>query len=334
MSPDTHLQFYSSDSSSPPPAADHVLGGSLLGQGGSSTQPWPVLQVLTPLLADPAQALQEYWHSNQPVRHGQFHDVCFGSDGHLLYGVISLDEALFADNSGSALQHAAEQAYRQLFSLLEAEGCRHLWRVWNYIPRINAVEQGMERYRQFNIGRHQAFADFDRPVDSSPAACALGVAEGPLAIAFLAARQATQAIENPRQVSAFAYPQQYGPRSPTFSRAALAGNGDRSILFISGTASIVGHRTVHPDDVLAQTRETIANIALLLEQANHQRQGQPYTLAALDYRVYIRHAADYPAVQQALAQLIGPAMRVVFVLADICRADLLVEIEAHAFAAR
>ncbi|WP_246043387.1 hypothetical protein [Aquitalea aquatilis] len=334
MRPETRLQFYSSDSSSPSPAAAHVLGVSLLGQRGSHTQPWPALQVLMPLLANPAQQLQEYWHSSQAVRHGQFHDVRFGSDGHLLYGAISLDEALFADNRGSALQHAAEQAYRQLFSLLEAEDCRHLWRVWNYIPRINAVEHGMERYRQFNIGRHQAFADFDRPVDSSPAACALGVADGPLSIAFLAARQATQRIENPRQVSAFAYPQQYGPRSPTFSRAALADNGDNIILFISGTASIVGHRTVHPGDAAAQTRETIANIAVLLEQANRQHQGQPYTLATLDYRVYIRHATDYPAVQQTLQQLIGPAMRVVFMQADICRDDLLVEIEAQAFAAR
>lgn len=334
MSPDTRLQFYSSDSAAPPPAASHVLGASLLGLGGGSTQPWPVLQVLTPLLASPAAALQEYWHSSQTVRHGQFHDIRFGSDGHLLYGVISLDETQYADHAATALQNAAEQAYRQLFSLLEAEGCRHLWRVWNYIPRINDVEHGMERYRQFNIGRHQAFADYARPVDSSPAACALGVADGPLSIAFLAAPQATQRIENPRQVSAFAYPQQYGPRSPTFSRAALASNGDRTILFISGTASIVGHRTVHPDDVLAQTRETIANITVLLEQANQQQQGQPYTLAGLDYRVYIRHATDYPAVQQTLAQLVGPAMRVVFVQADICRDDLLVEIEAQAFAPR
>ncbi|MCW3481206.1 hypothetical protein OL229_16815 [Neisseriaceae bacterium JH1-16] len=311
-----------------------ILGMSSLGRPAQPAA-WPMQQVNTPLLGNSIEQLHEYWHSATACRRGQFQDIHFSANEDLLYGVINLEEeAATAHDAGTALQQAAEKAYRQLFSLLEAENFPHLWRVWNYVPRINAVEHGLERYRQFNIGRHQAFDDFARPVDSSPAACALGVEHGPLSIAFLAARQAPHCIENPRQTSAFAYPRQYGPRSPTFTRAAVANSDKHDILFISGTASIVGHGTAHIGDVVAQTRETVANIAVLVEQARQLVPAAGYTLDGLDYRVYIRHAADYPSVRNTLEQLIGPSIRAVYVQADICRSDLLVEVEAHGIATR
>ncbi|MFC3533868.1 hypothetical protein ACFOLG_17010 [Vogesella facilis] len=335
MSPDTSLQFFQCDPAAangqPLPAAAGILGMSSL-HSPAQELPWPVQQLRMPLLGG-AKQLHEYWHSAATCRRGRFHDIHFSVSDELLYGVVELAEGHGSD-TGTALQLAAERAYRQLFALLQAEGFPHLWRVWNYVPRINEVEHGLERYRQFNIGRHEAFADFARPVDSSPAACALGVVDGPLSIAFLAARQAPRCIENPRQTSAFAYPRQYGPRSPTFTRAALASSGRHDILFISGTASIVGHGTVHLGDVVAQTRETMANIRVLLEQAQQLAPTAGYSLAGLDYRVYIRHAADYPTVRAALEQLIGPGIRAVYVQADVCRSDLLVEVEAHGIARR
>lgn len=338
MYPDIRLQFSTlrpaQAANHAPADATHILGMSHIGQA-ASTPPWPTQPVLMPLLGSSVSALQEYWHSAAPVRRGQYGDIRFSKAGEaLLYGVITLEESAIQPAAGiPALQTLAEQAYRQLFGLLDAENCPHLWRIWNYIPRINAEQDGMERYRQFNIGRHQAFAACARPVDSSPAACALGTASGPVSIAFLAAGWPALPLENPRQVSAFAYPRQYGPRSPTFSRAALAGQPGEDILFISGTASIVGHATLHPDDVAAQTRETFANITILLDEAR-QRHGTAFTLQQLDYRVYIRHAADYPAVRAAFLQCVGDDSRAVYVQADICRADLLVEIEAQGFRSR
>ncbi|WP_246211142.1 hypothetical protein [Vogesella oryzae] len=331
MNQDTRLQFFqchraaNAPQSLPPDAG--ILGMSSLQQPATS-HAWPVQQVRVPLLGSSAPQLHEYWFSAASCRRGRVGDVHFSASDELLFGVIELPETHGSD-TGTALQLAAERAYRQLFSLLEAEGFPHLWRVWNYVPRINEIEHGLERYRQFNIGRHEAFADFARPVNSSPAACALGVVDGPLSIAFLAARQAPLCIENPRQTSAFSYPRQYGPRSPTFTRAAVAHSGGLPILFISGTASIIGHDTVHIGDVVAQTRETVANIGVLVEQANLAAPGSGFTLAELDYRVYIRHAADYPAVRNTLQQLLGPDIRAVYVQADVCRSDLLVEIEAH-----
>ena len=50
----------------------------------------------------------------------------------------------------------------------------------------------------------------------------------------------------------------------------------------------------------------------------------------MSYRVYVRHAADVDRVAAVLATQLGATADLVFVQADICRADLLLEIEATA----
>lgn len=291
----------------------------------------PLQRIDVPMLGVTG-TLQEIWHSEQPCRQHRFQDIAFRRNDALMFGVIEIDEDQQAPATAeSSLQSAAEQAYRQIFALLAAEDFPYLWRTWNYLPRIHDEEGGQERYRQFNIGRHQAFVAFERPVDSSPVACALGVRQGPLSIAFMAGRMPSTQIENPRQVSAFAYPAEYGPRSPTFTRAATVANGDNEVLFISGTASIVGHATLHHGDVVAQTKETVANLAVIVAQASQGHPATPYTLHDLIYRVYVRHPQDYPRVRATLEQLVGKGMAAVYLQADVCRSDLLVEIEALAF---
>lgn len=288
--------------------------------------------MLAPLAGEPS--LREAWLSSDACQSGTSEEIHWHRAGDLLYGVIELAEADFAaEFSGrfASLQRISQVAYERIFRLLDAQGLPCLWRVWNYIPAINAESNGLERYRQFNIGRQDAFIAHCRDaVGNVPAACALGVADGPLSIAFLAGKLPATPIENPRQVSAYDYPADYGPRSPTFSRAALVYPPDQEILFISGTASIVGHQTVHVGDLAGQCRESMANIAAVVAEANGKTRGQPYRLDQLIYRVYVRHAADLAAVQATLAPLLQGAPLVSYVLADVCRADLLVEIEAFA----
>jgi chorismate lyase / 3-hydroxybenzoate synthase len=161
-----------------------------------------------------------------------------------------------------------------------------------------------------------------------PAACALGTEHGPLTIAFMAGRTPPTPVENPRQISAYDYPIDHGPRSPTFSRAVLAHLPGQEMMFVSGTASIVGHETVHVGDVAGQARETVANIAALLAAANDKCRSAPFALGDLRLRAYLRHAEDHARVAPILNELLGTP--VVYVRADICRPDLLVEIEAVA----
>ena len=260
-------------------------------------------------------------------RHGC---IRYTTDGHWLLGVAEVDD------SAIGLQAAAERAYRDLFELLATGPCAHPFRLWNYMSRINDEVGGTERYRQFNAGRQQAFAEAGRSAfEGAPAACALGLREGPLQVGVLAGRVAPLALENPRQVSAYRYPAEYGARSPSFSRAALAAiGGARKVLFVSGTASIVGHTTVHVGDVRRQTEESLLNIATLRTVAA-ERSGAGFAADALTYTLYIRHASDLPLVREVFEREVGAgslaAREAIYLQADICRADLLVEIEAHGF---
>ncbi len=313
--------------------ADRVLGGALLGRSPVASQPvWPVQTIGAPLLGGHAEALQEVWRCNAACSGGEFEGIAWRRAGDLLYGVIELEEAAFsAVLPGSPLQAASCEAYRRIFRLLEAQGLPHLWRIWNYLAEINLEVDGLERYRQFNIGRQDAFLEFARGATGNvPAACAIGLADGPLSIAFLAGKTPAVPVENPRQVSAYNYPSEYGPRSPTFSRAALVYPPAQEVLFVSGTASIVGHQTVHPGDVPGQCRESMANIATVLAAANRLCRSPAFTLGELSYRVYIRHAADFAVVRETLAAIVGGTAEIIYVQADICRHDLLLEIEALA----
>lgn len=276
-------------------------------------------------------ALCEVWHSDEPLTSGQHGAIRYRQSETLLFGCMSLDEMAVdvSREAGSPLQSATETAYQSLFALLEAQGYTSLFRVWNYFPGINAESHHIERYRQFNIGRQEAFLAHGRSViDGVPAACALGSATGGLNIAFLATRAKVMGIENPRQVSAFHYPDQYGPRTPTFARAGLANLGGRDVLFISGTASIVGHQTLHHGDVAAQTRECLHNIAAVVEEANRKATQADFRLDQFVFKVYVRNPGNTAQVRREIADYFDKPVSAVFLQADICRSDLLVEIEA------
>jgi chorismate lyase/3-hydroxybenzoate synthase len=281
-----------------------------------------------------AGAMADVWHASEHIESGTTGVVRWRCDGHWMLGAIDLDEAV----EKQPLATLAHRAYHDLFASLAQTGCAHLLRVWNYLPQINADGGGLERYRQFNSGRQQAFVEAGQAAfEGAPAACALGIHQGALCIRFLAGRVAPLPVENPRQVSAYRYPPTYGPRSPTFSRAALAeiGGGDVA-LFISGTASIVGHETVHIGEVKTQTEETLRNLSAVIAAANARATTQ-FDLSKLDCVVYVRHVDDAPLVRQVLEEALGPqahtVSHAVYLEADICRQDLLVEIEAHAVAA-
>ncbi|RYY96122.1 MAG: hypothetical protein EOO24_21705, partial [Comamonadaceae bacterium] len=280
-------------------AGEHWLGG--ISYGAAIPGEPQLAAVATRVLAAQPAAI-DGWHGRGKVESGRCGTASWWRDEQWLFGRIDLDEA----SEGMGLAELSHRAYTDLFATLAATGQPHLLRIWNYVPRINADGGGLERYRQFNAGRQQAFLEARRPVlEGSPAACALGTPAGPLCVRFLAGRAAARPVENPRQVSAYRYPKDYGPRPPTFSRAALAPLGDdRTALLISGTASIVGHDTQHRGDVIAQTQETLRNLQSVVEAA-HRHGSARYRLAELDCVVYIRHPHDLPAVRKVLEDAWG-----------------------------
>ena len=276
----------------------------------------------------------EVWRADGEFHYGRHNELRFGHNQDVLFGVVQLSEAAFdANHHTTPLQLAAESAYQAIFDLTDKLKFPNILRFWNYLPDINGKSRGLERYRQFNAGRQDGFLERGRTVIGSavPAASAVGCGAGPLTVCFLAGRgRMPAAIENPRQVSAYHYPSDYGPRSPTFSRASVARVGNDDVLFISGTASIVGHRTLHPGDVVAQTRETITNLSALVAEANRVAPWARFAPGDLCCKVYVRHEKDVIAVHDELRRGLGESARLVFLRADICRPDLLMEVEATA----
>jgi len=263
----------------------------------------------------------------------------------LLFGSITIEERAIgaegpggaADGAGGgaggdsgALMRATEIAYQEIFAVLRETEHRHLIRIWNYLPEINRDAGGDERYRLFNSARQLAFRKSGQAiVGTVPAACALGSPAGsPISIYFLAARQQPKMIENPRQTSAYHYPPKFGRHSPVFSRACVLHESAGTNLFVSGTASIVGYETIHRGDVGAQTRETMANIIALLDEANRVVGSARYSLDGLKFKVYVRQPSDLRAIEEALSRSLRPSAPIVYLQADVCREDLLVEIEA------
>jgi enamine deaminase RidA (YjgF/YER057c/UK114 family) len=337
------LEYFPSDHIASQPASwwRNVLG--VVGYEKPPTVdgvPAPVTASMTPPLG-PNGNLCEVWRIASPgidlsagaTREGGVH-YRFCED--LLFGSITLEERSveLAGGAGRAdsgpLQRATEIAYREIFDVLNETDHRHLIRIWNYLPEINGDAGGDERYRHFNSARQLAFRNSGRAtIGSVPAASALGSPAGsPISIYFLASRLPPKMIENPRQISAYHYPRQYGRHSPIFSRACMLSESAGTNLFISGTASIVGHESIHRGDVAAQTLETLSNITALVEEANRMLGSRRYALDRLKLKVYVRQPSDLKVIAAALERRVRSSTPIVYLRADVCREDLLVEIEA------
>ena len=266
----------------------------------------------------------EVWTSDAPVTRCEYEGMCGNSDGKVLFGSLSLEQ-----HAGDTLETLAAQAYMRIFGFIDHFGYRNLLRVWHYFPHINDDENGLERYRGFNVGRHASFVANGRSISEEdvPAASALGSNSGSLVIYFIASRQHGKAVENPRQVSAYHYPDQFGPRSPIFVRAMSAKLGGQYCFFISGTASIVGYETLHQGDAEKQTAETLLNIRTLLQQIPHYDPARGRMLL----KVYLRHGGDLEMVRAKVQSEFGMECKAVYLQSNICRSDLLLEIEGAYF---
>ena len=217
-------------------------------------------------------------------------------------------------------REAAQRLYTELLAQL---GGRHLHRIWNCIPAINACRGGEENYRAFNAGRLAAFhahagPDFRRLL---PAASALGTGGRVLAIAFTAGEARPLHFENPAQVPACDYPPEYGARPPAFARGTrIAGEG-RDVWHLAGTASIRGHRS---------TGETCEEQArLTLENLHTMRRLMDVPAGAGGrWKIFVRRPDDAALCRRLFLDAWPDAAAGTMVLAaDICRAELLVEIE-------
>jgi chorismate lyase / 3-hydroxybenzoate synthase len=303
------------------PLPRDVLGAvAFRGRSPRHNDPRIVRVGLKPLIgAD----LIEIWHASGPVSIGFDGIVRYAADADHMLGAIELDERRYGGIAG-----AAEAAYAALSRFVSGNRHPHLLRIWNYIDGINQGEGDNERYKLFCSGRAAGLRALEPTRDDRfPAATCIGRRDGDpmVQVYWLAGRAPGVPLENPRQVSAYRYPREYGPTPPSFSRAMLA--SDRLVM-ISGTASIVGHASRHRGDVRAQLDETFTNLANVLQRAAGAAPGITTRLGPQSLlKIYLRDETLLPEVHDFLRERVPSQTQYIVLHADVCRSELLVEID-------
>ena len=245
---------------------------------------------------------------------------------------------------------SATQAFEELINLLSSEGfsLNDVVRQWNYIPGILGFEmkdgKEWQHYQLFNEIR-RLYYDNHRTIEGYPAATGIGVSTGSVSIDICAfkSKEANTiiSINNPEQVNAYQYKQDVligelvdgtkTKQAPQFERAKLISQPKSGTLFISGTASIKGQYTIGIDDVVEQTKTTLSLMQKLSSAAQHVDENSTKDSICLSYaRVYIKNPEDFRIVK-SICQDELKNIPISFVQADVCRDNLLVEIEAEMY---
>lgn len=303
------------------PSSEQLLAVIDYGAVGPPQAACPVAYV--PLKQLGGSSLCEVWSSTTPIERGHYGGIEFASNEELLFGVYQREEP-----TDVLLDQFTHDIYAHITQLATREGYPHLLRMWNYFGDIEGEQEGIGRYQRFCIGRYRAFVESKTEFEEYlPAASVIGNSGSTITVYFVAARAPGTPVENPRQVSAFRYPPQYSPQSPSFSRAMLKTWAACARLYVSGTASIVGHATMHAGDIKEQLAEILQNLQALLGHASRIGQTDLTTASATALlKVYLRHASDLQVVQQGLARILG-GVPTLYLQGEFCRRDLLLEIE-------
>jgi chorismate lyase/3-hydroxybenzoate synthase len=305
-------------------ADEKVLGVFCYGAVSNGFDDPRLLQVPLECLSGPGHA--DVLQSAERVTRGRKDGFAFAHNTQAMLAQLRVEPP-----ATGGIEAQAFEAYQRIHQFLGELGFTHPLRVWNYIEDINVGEGDTENYKRFCVGRGRALQAVRDTEHDYPAASAIGHhgGNGALIIHLLAAHSPGIQVENPRQVSAFHYPRQYGVRSPSFSRARLIHWPRMSHLYLSGTASVVGHETRYPGDCRAQLMESLRNISSVVESAS--------TSGAGDVRfdnehlklmhVYLRNRDDLDTARACIESHFGKDILVTYLLGDICRRDLLIEVD-------
>ncbi len=282
-------------------------------------------------LADGMDIGIEIWAA--PV-HNMNHtsDICvfdshFGRWG-FISGIESDKHALF--------NRKIDFVFNKMNHILKKSGFefKHLIRTWYYIGGILNKEGDYIRYEILNRIRNSFYTSiWNNNRKEYPASTGIGMNSDNIILdgICLIPNKDIKIIrlENPLQRSAFYYDMPIEKR-PRFCRAIFVGNKNSCIVFVSGTASIRDSNVVYQDSIKEQTLITIENIKNLISRENLRKYGIEIDISLKDVkniRVYLKKDSDYEIVKTICEDYFKdiPAL---YLVADICRSSLLVEIEA------
>lgn len=231
----------------------------------------------------------------------------------------------------------AKDIFAAIENILATEGFSpsDIYRQWNYIENITVKNDGSQNYQEFNDAR-SIFYGSCKWNNGYPAATGIGTARGGVMIELYAIKGETainKPIDNPMQVAAHSYSQKVldgtvvkelqERTTPKFERARLLGN----TIYISGTAAIKGECSNRTENTVEQAAETmeIMNRLIATDNIPAVNNGAQYDLL----RVYVKRECDIPATSEYMQQHY-PTVPKHYSVADICRPELLIEIEGIA----
>lgn len=249
------------------------------------------------------------------------------------------------DNLSVSTRTAAIKSFEMISEILDQEEMSYndLVRQWNYIGNILQINNGYQNYQIFNEVRSEYYSRY-RTVKGFPSATGIGMKLGGVFLDFCAVRHSPavkiRAVENPNQINAYQYGQKVlkgliekgkpAKNPPQFERALIVANNHWKTLFVSGTASIIGQETIGKGDVAGQTQVTIENINKLIDTGYLGKlTGQELSRGKCTLiRVYVKDQDDFGVVKNICSEHF-PEAPAIYLEADICRDELLVEIEAE-----
>jgi enamine deaminase RidA (YjgF/YER057c/UK114 family) len=270
----------------------------------------------------------------QPVAGIQLHAFtgkvdCFQLDGRVLGSVFTEGGARQCFVGG--LMHSdktlspAEQT-RQTLEKLQAVLARAGFDLADTVRTWFFLENILSWYDDFNRARTKIYSGVKFRTGSLPASTGVG-AKNPAGSALALAAWAFRPLEKSARAEEIASPLQcpapaYGS---SFSRAMEISSEHSRRLFISGTASIApGGKTLWTGDVRKQIELSMDVVEAILR--SRKMNFSDLTRAT----AYFRHASDVKFFNEWLQANRLEAMPVVSAQCDVCRDDLLFELEAEA----
>ena len=275
--------------------------------------------------------------------------ITYKNAGGLPYTVVDhggfkeLHVAGLMGEPGDSISTSAEKAFQKGIAILHAEGLSidHIIRQWNYIENIAAVDQesgSHQNYQDFNDVRSRYYEQGTFR-NGYPAATGIGMDTGGVIINFVALSDSDQVrvrpIQNPGQIDAHRYSEEVlrgdapAKCTPKFERAKVISYNSSHYFYVSGTASILGEKTMHEGDVQKQTLTTIDNIYRLFSKENQDLLGIYFDVSQIRFshlRVYVKYQEDIPLVRKICQEKLNSSSSL-FLESDVCREELLVEIE-------
>ncbi len=273
----------------------------------------------------------------------------FKEQGGLRYAVFEWEntktliiEGVRANSSSLSYAEQGDEIFEKIGAVLSSESMHihEIVRQWNYIGNITQVKNGIQNYQAFNDARARFYEKADWKNFGYPAATGIGTNVSGIGVSLIAISGIRSIhVDNPLQIAAHSYSQSLlvggDKRTPKFERARIIKNNVGSNCFISGTAAIRGEESMNVLNAGLQTRQTIENINYLISSENLKQYGlnNGTRLEMTVLRVYIKKMEYLDNVKSEIEK-VWTGLPVIYLQADICREELLVEIEGTAMDAQ